>query len=1087
MQQATEKTLGQTVRRSLLISLGIILAATLMTALYIGWNYQRLTIKLANNFLQPYQMHIEHLRFTPLTFTHFQVPKVSLTVNGSDIEITDLDIILEPDSKLWAIGVNDLRSLSAKQLQVQLAPNILRHSSTPSHDTSSTIALDFSDLPEIQIGQTLFSVKGVSATKLNMALDYLVLDSKGHFSSAISHNQQPVFALDAQLSATQWRATTRLDLTQLQQLTSAIRAAETALFTVNPTTTPLSTSRIIDTNVALSSPQDSSLLAPLYALQAAINAQKIDFSATLDSTMTLAIKSAQLQSTHRLNQLQIGLNAFAGLQLTPSLIVNGGDDATTDNKTTPPIQSTGPLTPTGQLAFNIDGHITDLKLTLLPFELPIALNAQQTATANKSSAPQQLISLLNKLDDVPLEQALAHLYQVLTTHGNADQPQMGPIIRITVAAPLVYRLNKRSLLLPKLRLAVENTKLAAVVHLQDIHYDLSLPIQSSQTLQNDDYRLTFDWQLQASHQQNIIINTLWPTLVKLPYEVAIDSASLALQGSFTAENNQDKSTFEVTVLPQATQLTQGITISPNKEHLNNQNGSIITASMTQTQLVLGSKASYRFGNGQTNISIPALQYQIQSAELNQQSTDEQQTHYQLLVDVIDIALAAPISLQLTAKNSTPPINQLLQHELTNQVGFSIDNLVLDKSALALKSNKVAKIKKSHQLVEQRLLHLDQVELSQQLDLNANKLTTEEIWQINGLNLFSLHQYQPEYSNPSQYQLAGQWQFNSEFEPIIAFLSQSNSLPESLDLNGNASINMHYRLNRNKYTRFSLTLKPHVADIQGSFADLPFEGGNIDTQCQYQWQQLQSQSRTSNFNCDDINLSLQAFNPGVLLTDIEAEAAVSFSTDSSQVLTESSSNGQHNLALPAELFGVQQASFNLTAKGDLLGGQLLIPQFQLNLKQPSSAYFVMQQIDLEQLLEIQPQVGIYADGIFDAVLPVTLENGQAAISGGQIAARAPGGLIAVSGNPAVDQMRLSQPYLEFAFSALEHLEYSELSSSFDMDFLGNALLKVNVKGKSRGIERPIHLNYSQEENMLQLLKSLQIGNNLQNQIENSIQQ
>nr|WP_283102826.1 YdbH domain-containing protein [Shewanella abyssi] len=299
--------------------------------------------------------------------------------------------------------------------------------------------------------------------------------------------------------------------------------------------------------------------------------------------------------------------------------------------------------------------------------------------------------------------------------------------------------------------------------------------------------------------------------------------------------------------------------------------------------------------------------------------------------------------------------------------------------------------------------------------------------------------------------------------------------------------MHYRLNRDKYTRFSLTLKPHVADIQGSFANLPFEGGNINTQCQYQWQQLQSQSQISKFNCDDIKLSLQAFNPGVLITDIEAEAAVSFSTDSSQIPTESTSNGQHNLALPAELFGVQQASVNLTAKGDLLGGQLLIPQFQLNLKQPSSAYFVMQQIDLEQLLEIQPQVGIYADGIFDAVLPVTLENGKAAISGGQIAARAPGGLIAVSGNPAVDQMRLSQPYLEFAFSALEHLQYSELSSSFDMDSLGNAILKVNVKGKSRGIERPIHLNYSQEENMLQLLKSLQIGNNLQNQIENSLQQ
>nr|WP_283104188.1 YdbH domain-containing protein [Shewanella gelidimarina] len=260
---------------------------------------------------------------------------------------------------------------------------------------------------------------------------------------------------------------------------------------------------------------------------------------------------------------------------------------------------------------------------------------------------------------------------------------------------------------------------------------------------------------------------------------------------------------------------------------------------------------------------------------------------------------------------------------------------------------------------------------------------------------------------------------------------------------------------------------------------------MKTQCQYDWQQ--AQNSTSSFHCDDITLSLLAFNPGVLMTDIEAKAAVSFSTDSNQSTAESSSSSQHKLALPAELLGIKQASISLTAKGDLLNGQLLIPQFQLNLKQPSSAYFVLQHIDLEELLTVQPQVGVYADGIFDAVLPVTLENGHAAIAGGQIAARAPGGLIAVSGNPAVDQMRLSQPYLEFAFSALEHLAYSELSSSFDMDSLGNAILKVNVEGQSRGIERPIHLNYSQEENMLQLLRSLQIGNNLQNQIENSIQQ
>ncbi|MFT5788657.1 MAG: hypothetical protein ACI8SJ_000764 [Shewanella sp.] len=1070
MQQAVVKKFRQKAQRLFLISFGILLSASLITALYIGWNYQRLTIKLANHFLQPYQMQIEQLQFKPLSLTHWQLPLVSLTVNNSDIDITELDIVFEPDSTLWALSVTDLRSLSAKHLKVKLDPSVLRHSSTPNDDIGPTMALDFTALPEIQIGETQFTVKGVAAAKLNMALDHLTLDKDGHFSSEISHNQHSVFGLNAQLSSTEWRATTRLDLTQLQAFSADLHAAETALFP-----------SFSDSNIGTQ--QDSSLLAPLYELQAAIKAQQIDLNAALDSTISLAIKSGQLQSKHQLSQLQIRLNALAGLQLTPRLMVNDSDDAITDKRINAPAQ----LKQQGQLAFNIDGHIADLKLTVQPFELPIAFSKQHPLKNDKSTLPHQLVSLLNQLEDAPLEDALAHLYQALSTSGNTDQSTMGPTLHIAVVAPLVYQLNDKSLSLPKLKLAIENTTLAAVVNLQDIRYDSQSALANTPTSQHDDYQLAFGWQLQASHQQNITINTLWPTLAKLPYKVAIDNASIGLLGQFSALNKQGESAYKVTVLSQASQLTQGITLTPNKDNLEHHLDSLLWANIAETQLVLGSAAEYRFANGQTHISIPTLHYQIKSAELNQQNNDEQQTHYQLFVDTINIALNAPVSLQLDSNNSQPLITQLMHHKQVNQLNLSLENLVLDKSTLTLKSRKTAKIKRAQPLAKQTLLYLNQVELSQQLNLDSGHLSTDETWLINGLDLLSQHQYQPLRSTPSQFQLEGDWQFNSEFEPIIAFLSQIDSLPESIDLNGNAALNMHYRLNRDKHTRFALTLEPNVTDIQGSFANLPFEGGNMETQCQYDWQQVQAKNSTSSFNCDDIKLSLLAFNPGVLMTNIEAKAALSFSTDANQSSAESSSNSRHNLALPAELFGVQQASVNLTAKGDLLNGQLLIPQFQLNLKQPSSAYFVLQHIDLEQLLTIQPQVGVYADGIFDAVLPVTLENGKAAITGGQIAARAPGGLIAVSGNPAVDQMRLSQPYLEFAFSALEHLAYSELSSSFDMDFLGNAILKVNVKGQSRGIERPIHLNYSQEENMLQLLKSLQIGDNLQNQIEDSIQQ
>jgi len=183
--------------------------------------------------------------------------------------------------------------------------------------------------------------------------------------------------------------------------------------------------------------------------------------------------------------------------------------------------------------------------------------------------------------------------------------------------------------------------------------------------------------------------------------------------------------------------------------------------------------------------------------------------------------------------------------------------------------------------------------------------------------------------------------------------------------------------------------------------------------------------------------------------------------------------------------LKNAQIDINAHANTLGGSVLLPKFNLNLNGGSEAYLVLQALDLQALLAIQPQVGIYADGIFDGVLPVELTNGQVSIEGGRLAARAPGGLIKVDNNPAVLQMRLSQPYLDFAFAALEELNYSQLSSSFDMQSNGDAQLMVNVKGRAKDIERPIHLNYSQEENMLQLLQSLQIGDRLQTQIEEAM--
>lgn len=1056
MQQAATKTFSHKARRLLLIFFGMVLCVLIISALYIGLNYQRLTLSLANHFLQPYQIELKQLSVKPLSLTQWLVPQVSLTVNDSDVKITELEVTLVPEAKLLALGIGDLQSLSAKNVDVLLSPNILRQSTDNSNTSNPTIALDFAALPEIEIDQTRFTLKGIAAEKLTMSLAELTLDKSGRFNSQIAHNNASVFSLDAQLSPNLWQAKTQIDFNELQALSANIYTAESQLFPIN--------SDIATEN----DKQTSSLLAPLYQLQEMLRSQQINLSGRLDSTMSLALKSGQLQSTHQLSQFGVELKSLADLTLAPATLPIR--TSLVNNKTKPLNLQPTNNDSTQSLAFALNGHIADLLLTVQPFELVVA------------PSKQQLADILHRLNDAPFETALSNLYKVMSIE-DKQVNVIAPQLRIAVNTPINYKLQDKSISTEHISFELLQSKLAAQLNVSDISYSVSPQNTSSQQdvdlPQQTGFQTAFRWHMQAKHQQNIQLNSLWPTLTTLPYDIAIDNAAIELQGMFTAAVIDGKPSYSVNIDPQALQLTQGVTLSNNAYNITAA-APRVNASVKKTELELVTAAQFHFEQGETTLTIPEIRYKLEDSLLTQQYSDSQETRYQLDIESALVALQNPTTLTISSAKSQTFVAQLLHQTLSNQLDWSLDQVEFDKSTVMLSAKKKRK-------VDQKLLHLEQVNLAQSIQLKSAKLYTHEDWWINDINFSSQHAYSPKNSQFNRFNLKGDWQFNSEFEPIIAFLSQTESLPESIILNGNTALNVHYQLEQDNHTQFLLTFEPNVTNIEGSFAKLPFNGGSLNTQCHYQWQQKQNKNSNSSFKCDNIELILQAFNPGVLITDIAAEATLSFSTDSSLSATSISTDEANNLALPAEIFGVKQASVRLTAQGDLLDGQLLIPQFKLSLKKPSSAYFVLQHINLEKLLEIQPQVGIYADGIFDGVLPITIKNGKAEVKGGQLAARSPGGLIAVSGNPAVDQMRLSQPYLEFAFSALEHLEYSQLSSSFDMDTLGNAILKVNVKGRSRGIERPIHLNYSQEENMLQLLRSLQIGDNLQNQIENSIQQ
>ncbi|MEL4483849.1 YdbH domain-containing protein [Shewanella algae] len=473
-----------------------------------------------------------------------------------------------------------------------------------------------------------------------------------------------------------------------------------------------------------------------------------------------------------------------------------------------------------------------------------------------------------------------------------------------------------------------------------------------------------------------------------------------------------------------------------------------------------------FNQGKLKLSLPAVSSQL--GELQAKSGP-------LALSIAQTSLLSPglsrtLDANLNQKRHLPLLSQLLDERFASRLNLAFDGLNLSQTRHTKLGPRT-----------ETLLNLGYGSFSQTIDWQDNRLISEENWQLDNIPLNSRHDFMPIWpkraKDPLGYRLNSRWTLDTDLADIKALAAKNLPLPPELVLRGETHMIADLKLEGlGRALQLQLDFNPLLSDLSGSISQLPFEGANLSALCRLTLAKEAKAPAEAELNCQQLKASVQAFNPGVLLTNLGLEGQLSLTPE-----LDSNQSTQAKL-LP----GFRDADIQVRGQGELLKGQMLLPSFRLRLNAPSNAYLVLQGLSLEELLAIQPQEGIYADGIFDGVLPVFITDGQVSVKGGRLAARAPGGLIKVGNNPAVAQMRAGQPYLDFAFSTLEHLQYSTLASTYDMAPDGEAWLKVEVKGKAEGIERPIHLNYSHEENMLQLLRSLTIGDKLQTQIEASMQ-
>ncbi|TCI01276.1 hypothetical protein EZV61_18540 [Corallincola luteus] len=169
--------------------------------------------------------------------------------------------------------------------------------------------------------------------------------------------------------------------------------------------------------------------------------------------------------------------------------------------------------------------------------------------------------------------------------------------------------------------------------------------------------------------------------------------------------------------------------------------------------------------------------------------------------------------------------------------------------------------------------------------------------------------------------------------------------------------------------------------------------------------------------------------------------------------------------------------------DLLGGHVTAPK----LSYPSQQYQAVSVsgLDLQQAAALQSEPVVALKGKLDAMLPLQLSEAGVSIQNGRLVNRGMVDIV-VSDPKVIDQYALANPSLALVLNNLKQMQVNLLSADISMQADGLADIKAVVHGRNPNETRPIHLNYSHQENLYELLKSLRMGDSFRKQIEQQLE-
>ena len=174
--------------------------------------------------------------------------------------------------------------------------------------------------------------------------------------------------------------------------------------------------------------------------------------------------------------------------------------------------------------------------------------------------------------------------------------------------------------------------------------------------------------------------------------------------------------------------------------------------------------------------------------------------------------------------------------------------------------------------------------------------------------------------------------------------------------------------------------------------------------------------------------------------------------------------------------------------DVLGGRVHTPLIRFDTTKEINAFGIeVENIQLSELAKLEPNAEISATGSLDGVLPIVLSQEGPQVPGGTLFARAPGGVIEYN-NATSQALKASDQTVGLALQLLENFHYDQLESGVEYQPDGELNLALRFQGHNPDFfdGQATNLNVNLDYNLLDLLESLRVTNDLIQQVEDKYQ-